>query len=97
MIVVTGGDDQALHVLLVSLDIRGAEQKASAHIVSSRMLQNAHSSALKVGALSGFFQNSIGYDILAGAMVDVALACLHSAAPLTRRMKGLQMLHWCVH
>lgn len=52
MAIATGGDDQALHVLLVSLDICGAEQGASAHVVSSRSLQNAHSSALKVGAMN---------------------------------------------
>ena len=52
--IATGGDDQALHVLLVSLDICGAEQGASAQVVSSRVLHNAHSSALKVGALNDF-------------------------------------------
>ena len=49
MAIATGGDDQALHVLLVSLDVSGAEHELSAHVLSSRTLQNAHSSALKVG------------------------------------------------
>ena len=50
--IATGGDDQALHVLLVSLDTPGAGQGAPACVVSSRLLQNAHSSALKVGAMN---------------------------------------------
>ena len=76
MAIATGGDDQALHVLLVSLDIRGAEHGTSAHVVSSRMLQNAHSSALKVGALSDIFRESIIHSVLHGAVAHMAKAHL---------------------
>ena len=46
-------------MLLVSLDLCRAEQGASARLVSSRLLQNAHSSALKVSALNAFPQTQL--------------------------------------
>ena len=74
MAIATGGDDQALHVLIVSLDIPRAGQGALARIVSSRLLQNAHSSALKVGALKECFREASVHSVFDDAVIDMVLA-----------------------
>ena len=61
-------------MLLVSLDICGAGQGQSAHVVSSRLLHNAHSSALKVGAWNKCFREANVHDIFDDAVIDMVLS-----------------------
>jgi len=48
VLIATGGDDQALGVILLSLDSTKSDQKIVATVKGSVMLANAHSSAIKV-------------------------------------------------
>ena len=48
VLIATGGDDQALGVMFLSLESTRSEQKLVATVKGSVMLANAHSSAIKV-------------------------------------------------
>lgn len=53
VLVATGGDDQALGVIKVALERRCSKQGLLATVQSSTMLDNAHSSAIKVESSYG--------------------------------------------